>query len=56
MGPPLGVNAKRDGAWLNLVYCYSLVRQLVPVTLRTLCEIISGVSCLLGILSSFSDA
>ena len=56
MGPPLGANANRGRAWLNLAYRYSLVRRLVLVTLRTLCEIISGVSCLLGILSSFPDA
>ena len=56
MGPPLGANAKRGRAWLNLVFCYCLVCQLVLVSLRTLCEIISGVSCLLGILSSSSDA
>ena len=56
MGPLLGANAKRGRAWLNLAYRYSLVRRLVLVTLHTLCEIISRVSCLLGILSSFSDA
>ena len=56
MGPPLGANAKRGGAWLKLVYRYSLVNRLVLVTLPTLCEIISDFSCLLAILSSFSDA
>ena len=56
MGPPLGANAKRGRAWLNLVYRYSLVRRLVLVTLHTLCEIISGVCYLLGLLSSFPDA